>query len=351
MKKQCGFWVVLTLGCAHVLAGQMDETNDNKTGLIRADGSSPFQNPVLDEDKFFLNWLQNVLGYKPSIATTTRRTPIESMTSTTNIPNVASKCPTCYCGIANKMTRIVGGHETEVNEYPWVALLMYKGRFYCGASVINSKYVLTAAHCVERFQKTYISVRILEHDRNSPNETFTQDFKAKEILKHQGYSTANYDNDIALIKIDGEIVFDNKIKPVCLAEKSKTFSGEMGIVTGWGAIEEGGPVSTTLREVAVPILSNVECRATRYPARKITDNMICAGYKEGQKDSCQGDSGGPLHVMSDGSHRIVGVVSWGEGCAQPGFPGVYSRVNRFITWIARNTVDACYCTEARNSKL
>jgi secreted trypsin-like serine protease len=168
-----------------------------------------------------------------------------------------------------------------------------------------------------------MSVRILEHDRNSTIEALTLDFRIAEIIKHSGYSTVNYNNDIALIKIDGELNFDEKTRPACLAERGKilsywrdsfrqinfserklnksrikiirarvsssvkTFTGETGIVTGWGAIEEGGPVSTTLQEVSVPIMSNAECRRSKYPARKITDNMICAGYKEGQKDSCQ----------------------------------------------------------------
>ncbi|KAL7289319.1 hypothetical protein TKK_0017249 [Trichogramma kaykai] len=290
-----------------------------------------------DEDKFFQSWLQNILGYDISSATSTS-IPIKPT-------HDATGCPPCTCGITNKQKRIVGGVETQVNEYPWVALLLYRGRFYCGGSVINSKYVLTAAHCVDRFSKSSISVRILEHDRNLTTESTTQDYRAKEVIKHVGYSTANYNNDIALIKIDGEFKFDHRMRPVCMAEKLKTFTGMTGIATGWGATSAGGPVSNTLREVSVPILSNAECRASKYPARKITDNMLCAGYKKGQKDSCQGDSGGPLHVQKDGLHRIVGVVSWGEGCAQPGFPGVYTRVNRFITWIERNTQDACTCSD------
>ncbi|NP_001166078.1 serine protease 37 precursor [Nasonia vitripennis] len=324
--------VALPLTFAHIIENKLHLPNilEKHLGGARANTTAP------EEDKFFLNWLQNVLGYNPPI----------TITSTTQPPTVeAEKCAACYCGVTNKQTRIVGGHETMVNEYPWVALLTYKGRFYCGASVINSKYVLTAAHCVDRFQKTLMGVRILEHDRNSTQETMTKDYRVQEIIRHAGYSTVNYNNDIALIKIDGEFEFDNRMKPVCLAERAKTFTGETGIATGWGAIEEGGPVSTTLREVSVPIMSNADCKASKYPARKITDNMLCAGYKEGQKDSCQGDSGGPLHIMSEGVHRIVGIVSWGEGCAQPGYPGVYTRVNRYITWITKNTADACYCTD------
>ncbi|CAG9765523.1 unnamed protein product [Ceutorhynchus assimilis] len=114
------------------------------------------------------------------------------------------------------------------------------------------------------------------------------------------------------------------------------------VAVGWGATSQQGQISTKLREVTVPIMSNIDCKRTGYTSR-ITDNMLCAGFKEGKKDSCQGDSGGPLHIINGSYHNIVGIVSWGEGCAQPNYPGVYTRVNRYITWIMSNTKDACYC--------
>uniref|UniRef100_A0A182S864 Vitamin K-dependent protein C n=1 Tax=Anopheles maculatus TaxID=74869 RepID=A0A182S864_9DIPT len=124
---------------------------------------------------------------------------------------------------------------------------------------------------------------------------------------------------------------------------------KLGIVTGWGATSENGAISTNLQEVTVPIMSNADCRKTGYGPTRITDNMLCAGFDEGKKDSCQGDSGGPLHVIkqnsTDNVHQIAGIVSWGEGCAKPNYPGVYTRVNRFGTWIKSNTVDGCYCSE------
>lgn len=95
----------------------------------------------------------------------------------------------------------------------------------------------------------------------------------------------------------------------------------------------------------MPIMSQEDCRKSRYGATRITDNMLCAGFDEGKKDSCQGDSGGPLHVVASGTreHQIAGVVSWGEGCAKAGFPGVYARVNRYGTWIKTVTRNACLC--------
>ncbi|XP_076171823.1 trypsin-1 [Ptiloglossa arizonensis] len=291
-------------------------------------------NSTVTDDKNFWEWLYGFVTAAGSTTTTTTELPE---------PVKQEECLPCKCGLTNTEKRIVGGTETQVNQYPWMALMMFRGRFYCGGSVVNSRYVLTAAHCVDRFDPNLMSIRILEHDRNSTTETEAKVFKVDKVIKHNGYSTFNYNNDIALVRLKEPIRFEGKMRPVCLPERAKTFAGLMGIVTGWGALSESGSISETLQEVSVPILTNTECRATKYPARRITDNMLCAGYKEGNKDSCQGDSGGPLHIANDKTYNIVGVVSWGEGCAKPGYPGVYSRVNRYLTWIKRNTEDACYC--------
>ncbi|XP_017759429.1 PREDICTED: trypsin-1-like [Eufriesea mexicana] len=294
-------------------------------------------NTIGETDKNFWAWLYGII----SAGGTSTTTP----TSTTELPRPVKPedCLPCKCGLTNTQRRIVGGVETQVNQYPWMALMMFRGRFYCGASVISSRYVLTAAHCVDRFDPNLMSVLLLEHNRNSTTEAETQLFQVEKVIRHSGYSTNNYNNDIALVKLKDTIRFEGKMRPVCLPERAKTFAGLNGTVTGWGALAESGAISQTLQEVTVPILTNTECRATKYPARRITDNMLCAGYKEGSKDSCQGDSGGPLHIVNDNAHEVIGIVSWGEGCARPGYPGVYSRVNRYLSWIERNTEDACYC--------
>ncbi|KAI4499078.1 hypothetical protein M0802_005944 [Mischocyttarus mexicanus] len=306
---------------------------DNETRFTLSDETLNLTTKDINvtDDKGFLDWLYALLG-KPII-------------TTTPIPEIIEpqKCHSCVCGLTNTQKRIVGGVETKVNQYPWMALLKYKKRFYCGGTIINSRYVLTAAHCIDRFEPNLMSVVILEHDRNTTTETKIEEYKVEQIIKHSGYSIVNYNNDIALIKLNNVIKFKGLMRPVCLPDKGNTYSESIGIVTGWGAVEESGPVSNTLQEVMVPILTNTQCRSMNYPSRRITDNMICAGYAEGSKDSCQGDSGGPLHVLNDTVHQIVGVVSWGEGCAKPKYPGVYTRVNRYLTWIQRNTLDACYC--------
>ncbi|KAJ2947597.1 hypothetical protein O0L34_g17395 [Tuta absoluta] len=306
-------------------------------------------------NKGFIDWINSLIG---SPGTTTLR-------PTQDPPE---NCPVCQCGIARTRRRIVGGYETKKLEFPWMAVLMYNGRFYCGGSLINDLYVLTAAHCTSGFRKERITVRFLEHDRSSANDTKTVDRKVEAIIRHLRYNPGTYDNDIALLKLDQRVDLSSALKksalrdgeeggeggsteeddvgvrPVCLASPGLSYSNFSGVVTGWGTTEEGGSVANTLQEVYVPIISNADCRKTGYKQR-ITDNMLCAGEAEGGRDACQGDSGGPLHILNATTQQYqeVGVVSWGEGCARPDRPGVYTRVNRYMTWLKSNTRDACYC--------
>ncbi|XP_046474651.1 trypsin-1 isoform X1 [Neodiprion pinetum] len=304
--------------------------------LVNSTGANPNNQQF---DKGLWEWVTSIFN-KPS------QNPIPTAPPIVEPVAPPENCPACKCGLTNKHNRIVGGMETQENQYPWMVELLYNGRFYCGGSCINSRFAVTAAHCVQGFDKTRIRVRILVHALNSSlSQGKIKEYGVERIIKHSGYSPFNYNNDIALLKLDGPIKFDDSMRPVCLPELHKTFSGEKGIVTGWGATSESGPISNKLQELMVPILSNVECKASKYPSQRITDNMLCAGYPEGGKDSCQGDSGGPLHVVNDSVHSIVGIVSWGEGCAQANYPGVYTRVNRYVTWIQHNTLDGCYCSK------
>ncbi|ALC40949.1 CG4386, partial [Drosophila busckii] len=299
----------------------------------------------------------------PATSTTTTRRATTTAPPAQPTLNPPRNCSDCVCGVANIQKRIVGGQETEVHQYPWVAMLLYGGRFYCAASLLNDQFLLTASHCVYGFRKERISVRLLEHDRKM-SHLQKIDRKVAEVITHPKYNARNYDNDIAIIKLDEPVEFNEVLHPVCMPTPGRSFKGETGIVTGWGALKVGGPTSDTLQvshtdcqkltnslhlfsqEVQVPILSQDSCRKSRY-GNKITDNMLCGGFDEGGKDSCQGDSGGPLHIVPNGTreHQIAGVVSWGEGCAKAGYPGVYARVNRYGTWIKNLTKQACLCQQ------
>ncbi|XP_044728473.1 trypsin-1-like [Chrysoperla carnea] len=256
----------------------------------------------------------------------------------------------CSCGERNEASRIVGGQTTLQNEFPWIARLSYFNRFYCGGMLINDRYVLTAAHCVKgilfRFMWFMIKVTFGEHDRC--NETRRPETRFVLRATVGQFSFLNFDNDIAILRMNDRVPITDTIKPICLPKtKEKSYVGSKAIASGWGTLKEDGKPTCILQEVEVPVISNEECRKTNYSSQMISDNMLCAGYpKTGGKDSCQGDSGGPLITeKEDKRYELIGIVSWGNGCARPGYPGVYTRITRYVDWIRENSKDGCFCED------
>merc|ERR1711874_46945 len=152
-------------------------------------------------------------------------------------------------------------------------------------------------------------------------------------------------NDIALIKLSRPVNFSSEVLPVCLPPRTPTYTNKVATVTGWGTTSSGGSTSDVLREVDVRVWSNLECERTQYGSA-IKDTMLCAASQHGHggQDSCQGDSGGPLVFQDGGSnYDLIGVVSWGNGCGLQNFPGVYTRVSKYLDWIKTNTQDGTYC--------
>ncbi|XP_018055483.1 PREDICTED: transmembrane protease serine 9-like [Atta colombica] len=252
----------------------------------------------------------------------------------------------CSCGLRNEESRIVGGQTTSMNEFPWMCRLSYLNKFYCGCTLINDRYVLTAAHCVKgfifRFMWFMIRVTFGEHDRcieKSPETRYVVRVMTGD------FSFLNFENDIALLRLNERVPLSDTIRPICLPTMlDNEYVDAKAIVSGWGTLKEDGKPSCLLQEVEVPVMSLQACRNTSYSARMISENMLCAGYLEGQKDSCQGDSGGPLITeREDKKYELIGVVSWGNGCARPGYPGVYTRVTQYMDWILKNSKDGCFC--------
>ncbi|XP_022211314.2 venom protease [Drosophila obscura] len=264
--------------------------------------------------------------------------------------NQTSPTCSCRCGERNDESRIVGGTTAGVSEYPWMARLSYFNRFYCGGTLLNDRYVLTAAHCVKGFMWFMIKVTFGEHDRCNDKERPETRFVLRAFS--QKFSFSNFDNDIALLRLNDRVPITSFIRPICLPrveQRNELFVGTRAIATGWGTLKEDGKPSCLLQEVEVPVLDNEECVAqTNYTQKMITKNMMCSGYPGvGGRDSCQGDSGGPLVRMRPDDKRFeqIGIVSWGNGCARPNYPGVYTRVTKYLDWIVENSRDGCFCDE------
>jgi hypothetical protein len=268
----------------------------------------------------------------------------------------------CQCG--RPRDRIVMGEPAKINDIPWTVALARNGFFgfgaskkpYCGGTLINDRYVATASHCVDAMFAPGIKVWMNDEDLVSTSETQggRQVYDVERIIMHPQYDRRTVNYDIALLKLRTPVPISaaqnsdkTYITPACIpVNNDANFTGQIATVAGWGVTSQGGSLSNVLQKVNVPIIDNDVCnRDTQYTG-KITENMMCAGYiEEGGRDSCQGDSGGPLIIDNNDRKTLVGVVSWGFGCAKPKAPGVYSRVGRFSAWILENTKDAEWCGE------
>merc|ERR1719438_246538 len=260
-------------------------------------------------------------GTRPSTEAPTTRPSTEAPTTTSSL---------CSCGQVNRGTRIVGGQETEVNEYPWqVGLVSSSGRSpWCGGSLISNQHVLTAAHCTAGGSTSSIRVLLGEHDTS---DSMANIVSISAITDHPNYNSGTLDNDFSILTLSSPVTFSKIVSPVCLpASRSSLYVGSVATVTGWGTLSSGGSQPDKLQEVDVNVIANSQC-AGNYGSNSITSAMVCAA--DTGKDSCQGDSGGPMVTQENGRHAQIGVVSWGIGCASPNYPGVYARVTSVKSWI------------------
>ncbi|KAG8310468.1 Trypsin-like serine protease [Homalodisca vitripennis] len=244
--------------------------------------------------------------------------------------------------------RVVGGEEALPGRWPWMAAIFLHGprrtEFWCGGSLIGSRHILTAAHCTKDtrqrpFQARQFTVRLGDIDlRREDEPSSPQTYRVAEVRAHPRFSRVGFYNDIAVLVLDRAVRKSRYIIPVCLPAPSYRFNrfvGEQPTVVGWGTTYYGGKESTVQRQVALPVWKNEDCDKTYF--QPINENFICAGLKEGGKDACQGDSGGPLVLKKNGRWMQIGIVSFGNKCGEPGYPGVYTRVTQYLDWINSNT--------------
>ncbi|KAM9324563.1 trypsin-like [Gastrophryne carolinensis] len=220
--------------------------------------------------------------------------------------------------------KIVGGYTCHENSVPYQVSLNV-GYHFCGGSLISTSWVISAAHCNNK----RIEIRLGEYNIEVL-EGPEQFIRASKLIPHPQYNPSLLDNDIMLIKLRKPVRMSSVVQPVSLPTQCAAV-GTQCLISGWGnTLSNGVNYPELLQCLQAPILSDQVCHEA-YPDL-ITNNMICVGYLNGGKDSCQGDSGGP--VVCNG--QLQGVVSWGYGCALPGYPGVYTKVCNYISWIENN---------------
>ncbi|ODM92213.1 Coagulation factor X, partial [Orchesella cincta] len=288
--------------------------------------------------------------------------------------NFERKTVGCVCGLRNDDDRIVGGEDAKFNEFPWQAAIVKPGTRipFCGGTLINSRYILTATHCFWFAKKKASDMEVLLHAhlldmhrlkgakdvelgekgstrgpgwdeaKKSDDDENTLRFEVEEVIMHPLF-TKLYDYDFALLRLKGkvDIADSDSPTPICLPPvntlDSFNLDGKQLTVSGWGLADENAKGSTRLlQKLDVPYISSSQCSS--FYKNLITERMMCSGFEDGEQDACTGDSGGPLiHQVESKQWWQMGVVSFGEGCARAGKPGVYAKVTEMNQWISFNT--------------
>ncbi|XP_065673499.1 serine protease 1 isoform X2 [Hydra vulgaris] len=234
--------------------------------------------------------------------------------------------------------RIVGGINAEENEFPWQAIIKWnvgkmKDELVCGGSLIDKRFVLTAAHCFSHSMKIEHYYVILGEHIQSENEN-KQRNDIKRIIVHQKFDEITYNNDIALVELLSPAILNDSVNVISLpAFKDLERPNKMCTVTGWGQTNDQNKAEI-LQKVNVPIVKFATCNGPLSYKKKLTSNMFCAGYINGSFDACEGDSGGPLQCKNnDGVWLLHGITSWGIGCGKPHKYGVYVIVRHYLVWL------------------
>lgn len=220
--------------------------------------------------------------------------------------------------------RIVGGSVAGASDNAFQVALLTKSvtdnfqAQFCGGTLVKANMVVTAAHCSDFV--TAGQVQVLTGTRNLDGTGTRRN--VRRIAIHTGWNPGTFDNDVAVWELTTSAT---GIPLASLATTDGTVGANL-LVTGWGALTEGGSFPINLRKVSVPLFNRTDCNDANSYNGDITARMLCAGLTAGGKDSCQGDSGGPL-TRGTGNTILTGVVSWGSGCARANLPGVYTRVS------------------------
>ncbi|NXM25131.1 CTRL protease, partial [Oxyruncus cristatus] len=225
--------------------------------------------------------------------------------------------------------RIVNGQSAVPGSWPWqVSLQTRTGSHFCGGSLINQYWVVTAAHC--NFNPNAHVVVLGEYDLSSSAEA-VQVRTVSTAITNPGWDPNTMNNDITLLRLSSPAQLGPRVAPICLAPANLVLpNNAQAVTTGWGRTNPNSQaLATALQQVVVPLISQSQCM--QYWGNRITSAMICAGGTGAS--SCQGDSGGPLVYQSANGWMLIGIVSWGTSNCNTLTPAMYTRVSQFRNWI------------------
>ncbi|KXJ10614.1 Chymotrypsinogen B [Exaiptasia diaphana] len=237
------------------------------------------------------------------------------------------------CGQKPYSARVVNGENASPHAWPWQISLRVNGQHICGGSLIDADWVVTAAHCVDRNPSpSGYTVVVGAHHRNGHTQV-QEEFRLRQLFKHEGFSMRHLKNDIALIQLERPVKMSSKVNTVCLPSSgSRAKEGAQCYITGWGRTVGGGNAADILQQAMLPVRSHSDCARVNGRLGTVEQNsMICAGGQG--KGGCQGDSGGPFVCNEGGRWVLRGVVSWGHSMCRTDHYTVFARISNFIGWI------------------